>query len=143
MARRWGERPEATFLGGLRVGFFARENELALEVTPFSSVYALSVPVFQLNVSYGYLVPIARGSGTAVYWPLRFGVGFLTGNTNSNVFIEARTDLLGIALQVGQVMIDFHVPSFRFAWTPSSSGSPVSNQFILHWFGGVSVSYIF
>lgn len=62
------------------------------------------------------------------------------------MYVEARADVLGLALQVGQVMFDFHLPSFRFAWTPGSpwnSGWAVDDIIIMHWYGGVSVSYIF
>jgi hypothetical protein len=135
---------EGVFLFALRAGLYADSNELAIEITPFTSLYHLDLPVFQVNVSYAYLIPVVRGTNAALYWPMRFGVGFLTGNTNGNVYVEARADVLGLALQVGQVMVDFHFPSFRFAWTPSTYSyyGYVSSVF-LHWFGGVGVSYMF
>lgn len=139
---------DGAFLGAVRAGVYAGLNELAVEITPFSTVYSFEVPVFQLNVSYAVLLPMVRGSNVAVYWPLRFGAGFLTGNTGGNVYVEGRADLVGIAIQVGRFMIDLHLPSFRVAWTPGSTysryGYGVSGSTMLFsWFGGASFSYMF
>lgn len=140
---------QGVFHFALRAGLYVGNHELAIEVSPFTSVYHFDLPVFQLNVSYGYLIPMVRGTNAALYWPLRLGVGFITGNTNGNVYVEARGDVLGLALQVGQVMIDFHLPSFRFAWTPGFVGYDyayyytIGSSVLLDWYGGVSVSYMF
>jgi hypothetical protein len=104
------------------------------------------VPVFQLNASYAVLLPMMRGRNIALYWPLRFGAGFLTGNTSGNVYVEGRADLVGFAIQVGHLMIDLHLPSFRVAWTPGytyGGYGPASGSLLLSWFAGVSFSYMF
>lgn len=95
---------------------------------------------FHLNATYGYLIPIAKGSDVSLYWPLRAGAGFLVGEPGFAYF-DARADVVGIALQIGQVMLDFHAPSFRFAWTPESYNN--MGDMVMHWYAGVSGSYIF
>ncbi len=129
----------------LRFGIYAGIHELAIEVTPFSTLYALEDPVFQANASYAVLLPMTRGSGVALYWPLRLGIGVVANTNDDNVYVEARGDLLGLAFQIDQIMVDFHLPSFRFAWAPDrvTGYSSISRSFIMTWFTGAGVSYMF
>lgn len=121
-----------------RVGAYFGQHELALEIAPFTQVYGFEGVTFQVNVSYAYLIAITRGTDAALYWPVRFGAGFLA----EGIFgVEGRVDVLGLALQLGQVMLDFHLPSYRFAifFDDGLGGS----DFRLHWGAGLSVSYFF
>lgn len=117
-------------------------HELGVELTPFFTANVGPVPpgangtVFEMNVSYGYLIPVTDH----VSWPLRLGVGIMAGpspNAGDNAFFEVRADLVGVQVNVGHLLVDFHLPSFRYFVT-SANGQTVQ---ILNWLFGVSLGY--
>jgi hypothetical protein len=146
----WAEsKPQAAGLFALRGGVFFGRNELALELSPMTYAWHTNTrgPAFQFNATYGHYLPMHEGRSVSVYWPLRIGVGMFAGNTEDQVFFQARTDLLGVALRVGHLMIDFTLSSFRYGLSPVSvSRSYGYNNGVFHhfaWLSGMSVSYVF
>ncbi len=145
------ERLRGAFLFGVRAGILAGRNEIALELSPMTFVYYENTPgpTFQFNVSYAHLLPLHEGRDASVYWPLRVGAGLFTGNTADNVYFQARADLIGIAVRVGHLMFDFHLPSFRYAlsdiYLPAGFGGARNTalQHFMYWHAGASISYIF
>lgn len=138
---RFDTAAQGTFLFALRGGIFIDRSELALEVSPFTYFYYRNAPgpTFQVNATYGYLIPLVQRPSFSVYWPLRFGVGLFTGNTGADVYFQARADLIGAAIRVGHFMLDFHAPSFRYAMTSVSGVTGV----LMSWEYGVGGSYVF
>ena len=67
-------------------------------------------------------------------------------NTNGNIFFEVRADFVGVAFNIGHVVVDLHLPSFRYAVTsghvPGIAVDTVTTH-ILSFFFGPSVSYVF
>jgi len=129
-----------TLLFALKAGIIVGgHHELAIELTPFFTAAVIPPPggaVFETNVSYGYLVPVTDH----VSWPLRLGVGLMAGpspNAGDNAFFQVRADLVGVQINVGHLLIDAHLPSFRYFIT-SANGTTVQ---ILDWLFGVSVGY--
>jgi len=113
-------------------------HELALEITPFFTAMPDGGAVFEMNASYGYLIPIAEH----VSWPLRFGAGIMAGpspNAKDMAWFEARADLVGVQIDVGHVLIDLHLPSFRYFVTDNSG----ITSHILNWDFGLSLAYAF
>jgi hypothetical protein len=146
----WGSGADGAFLFALRGGvFLGPRHELALEVSPFTDVWDTQAPgpTFQVNGTYGYWLPLVQGETVQLSWPLRVGAGVMIGgsNTGNNVFFQGRADLIGIALKVGHLIIEGHLPSFRYALTngrfPGFGGDGVT-QHVLTWFIGTSVSYV-
>ena len=90
---------------------------------------------------------MVRGTDASLYWPLRVGGGFMYGINRGAVYIEARGDVFGLALQVGQVMGRLSRALPPRAWTPDplerTDSSTSNSTIILHRFGGVGVSYMF
>ncbi len=117
-------------------------HELAIELTPFFTANVGIPPgngtVFETNVSYGYLIPIVDH----VSWPLRLGVGLMAGpspNALDNAWFEVRADLVGLQINVGHLVIDLHLPSFRYFVTSSNGAT----GHILNWDFGAGFGYAF
>jgi len=139
---RWDTSAEGSFILAVRVGVLIDGlHELAVEVSPFTYAYytPLPGPAFQLNATYGYLVPIYAGSAVAVYWPLRVGAGFFAGNVGGHVYAQTRADLLVFSARFDQFVVDFYAPSFRYAIT-NAEGTTAN---VLSWEFGVGGSYVF
>ena len=135
-----------SFLFGLRGGVQLGRNELALEISPMTYTYGTPVPgpSFQLNGSYAGMIPMYESKAVSVYWPMRVGLGFVAGNTPADLaLLQFRLDLIGtaikIALPAGSLMIDLHLPSFRYLFT-SSNGATFHS---FAWLPGGSISYVF
>ena len=87
-----------------------------------------------------------ESESVSVYWPLRLGVGIVAGgdNTGSLAYFQVRGDVVGVALKIGHVLLDFHVPSFRYAVTETHIfGAPATQGHLLSWLIGMSASYVF
>lgn len=140
------------FLFALRGGVHVGRHELAAEVSPFTYVPTLprASAVLQANGSYAYFAPIYSGESVHVYWPLRAGVGVMAGanNTNGLVYFQARADVVGVAVQIGHVTLDFHAPSFRYFLTSACLASVTTTcvgatGHVFTWLSGMSASYVF
>lgn len=136
-----------SLLFSLRGGFYAGRNEIAIEMSPMT--YAAFTdgsrgPQFQLAFDYTGLIPLQEGPTVSLYWPMRFGVGFVAGNMaigrSEPTFLQLRFDLIGFAIKVGHVMIDLSLPSFRHLYSP---GDQNGNFMFFTWHIGAQVSYIF
>lgn len=131
----------------LRGGVFVGKSELALELSPFTylpyatSFGAIRGAAFQVMGTYRYFIPIRESDTVSVYWPLGAGIGMFAGgdNTVSLAYFQARADLVGVALRIGHLMIDFNLPSFRYGVSDSRGGTP----HIVAWLIGGNVSYVF
>jgi hypothetical protein len=145
----WGKGVDSTLLFALRAGVLLGRTELALEVAPFSDVWdaqRAKGPAFQANATFGYLIPFKQLESGSLAWPLRAGIGVLAGNTNDNVFFEARVDPIGVVYRTGSILLDFHVVSFRYAITNGHvDGIPIEGvtTHYLSFFSGSSISYLF
>jgi hypothetical protein len=133
------------FLFALKAGLIlGGRHELAVELTPFftalPSAGALTKgPVFEINASYGYLIPVADH----VSWPLRLGLGLMAGpspNAADSAWFQIRADLIGVQINVAHLLIDLHLPSFRYFLTDLGGGQRVH---ILDWVFGASFGYAF
>ncbi len=140
---------DGAFLFALDGGFFIGNHQLLVEFAPSTYVCdgsgsgfaATSGTVFEMTASYAYFVPLAKSGSVHVYYPFRFGAGTVVGgpNTNGLVYFQLRADLLGAAIQVGHLVIDLHLPSFRYAITDTSG-----TQFhVLDWLFGTTLGYAF
>lgn len=144
-------RLRGAFSFGVRAGILAGRNEIGIELSPMTFVYYENTPgpTFQFNVSYAHWLPLHEGRDASVYWPLRIGAGLFTGNTADNVYFQARADLIGIAVRVGHLVFDFHLPSFRYAvsdiYLPTGrlGARNTALQHYMYWHAGASISYIF
>lgn len=138
-----------SFLFAVRGGLLIGRHEIAVEVSPLTYAFyfggprSISDPQFQVNGTYGYLVPLLPGEGTekkfALYWPLRGGVGTFFGNISSNAYFQVRADLVGLALRVGHVLVEVHAPSFRWGIYTANGLTPT----VFSWETGLSLSYVF
>lgn len=136
-----------SFLFSLRGGFYAGRNEVAIELSPMTYVAytdGSAGPQVQMAFNYTGLIPLQEGPTVSLYWPMRFGVGFVAGNTRIGrgepAFLQLRFDLIGFAIKVGHVMIDLSLPSFRHLYSP---GDQNGNFMFFTWHVGAQVSYIF
>lgn len=138
---------DGNFLFALQGGVFIDKHELKLELAPFT--YLLDAKtnafargaVFELSGSYAYYIPLYDSPTLKAYWPLRIGLGFVAGadNTAGLVYFQPSADVVGVALQIGHIMLDMHLPSFRYAVT-DRGGAQLS---WLSWTFGLSASYVF
>ena len=83
------------------------------------------------NTSAAYYIQLTDN----LYYPLRAGLGFAAVNLPSAAFL-LRGDVVGLAYKVGHVVLEGHLPSFRFA-TDFSSYGIMGFQF------GVGATYAF
>jgi hypothetical protein len=60
-------------------------------------------------------------------------------NTFDLAFFQIQADVLGAAIQLGHVIIDMHLPSFRYNIT-DKDGTQVH---FLDWVFGTTLSYVF
>jgi len=98
--------------------------------------------VFQATANYAYMVPLTETSNVRVFWPIRFGAGILAGpdlNAFGLAYFVIRADPIGAAVQIGHVVVDFHLPSFQWAIT-DKSGTQIH---LLDWLFGMTVGYAF
>jgi hypothetical protein len=125
----------------LRVGALMNRLEVGLEFAPatwypgdYQDYYVTSGTKLDLNLTVGYLAKITD----RVYWPLRFGGGFMSLNTET-VFGMLRFDLLGFGLWFpagpGRVLVDLAVPSLRFF-------SELKHLGIWAWVFNLSAAYV-
>jgi hypothetical protein len=136
---------QGAFLFGLNGGFVAGPHELSLELSPFTYFYAPNTggPTFQFNVSYHYLIKLYENESLQVFYPIGIGAGLFTGNTASNVYFQARADLIGVMFKIGHVLVDVSLPSFRYGVTSQSVGTLSANFDIFTWLFGASLGYAF
>ncbi len=114
-------------------------HELAVELTPFFTANPGTGAVFEMNASYGYLIPITDH----VSWPLRLGAGIMAGpspNALDLAWFELRADLVGVQINVGHLLIDLHLPSFRYFLTDAGGGV---KDHMFNWLFGASFGYAF
>ncbi len=136
--------PEGAFAFALRGGVLADHHELALEISPFTYAYAFVSgvgPTFRASLSYAYHVPLLHGQSLSIFYPPRLGLGFFTGNTFDNTWLEIRLDAVGLALSAGHFLIEAYLPSFRLA-APPAQGTTALPYFFTFLFGA-NVSYVF
>jgi hypothetical protein len=140
---------QGSFIFALRGGVMFGRNELGVEVSPGTYAYYSNTGggAFQFNVTYAHYLPIHEGRSVSVYWPLRAGVGMFTGHTDDMAFFQARADLFGVALRFGHVMVDMHVPSFRYGLSNTNYEGKYSHGtasvHLFSWEVGTSVTYLF
>jgi len=126
-------------------GAYIGNHQLSVEIAPVTYVWDAKFapgPVFEISGNYAYFVPLAESGDIRVFWPLRFGLGMFAGPSNNLgglAFFEVRADLIGAAIQVGHVVIDLHLPSFRYAITDKNG----SQAHMLHWLFGTTIGYVF
>jgi len=114
-------------------------HEIALEITPFFTATPDEKAVFEMNASYGYLIPITDH----VSWPLRIGAGIMAGpspNAQDLAWFELRADLIGLNIHFGHVLIDLHLPSFRYFLTDAGGGV---KGHMFNWLFGAGFGYAF
>lgn len=133
------------FLFAFQAGAFIGNHQLSFELAPVTYFYDMKDepgPVFEMSASYAYFVPLADSGAVHFYWPIRFGLGMLAGpdtNLLGLAFFQVQADLIGVAAQVGHLVFDFHLPSFRYALTDKSG----EQAHLLEWLFGTSVGYSF
>jgi hypothetical protein len=135
---------DGAFLFALHAGVFLGNNQLSFEVAPVTFFYDMKGigPVFEMAANYAYFVPLTDSGDIHVYWPLRFGAGMMAGpdlNAFGLAFFQARADLIGAAIQVGHVLIDLSLPSFRYMITDKNG----TQAHFLDWLFGTNLSYVF
>jgi hypothetical protein len=141
-----GSNAFGTFLFAMRAGVLVDHHEIALEISPMTLFYPGSAfgPSLQLNGTYAHYVPLFESDQLSIYWPLRAGVGLFAVNTGNSVFFQARADLAGVAFDFSHVLIELHLPSFRYAVSTGGSGfSAGVSLHMFHWDFGGSLSYVF
>ena len=138
---RWDPSIEGSFVFAVRGGVYLNRIELAIELSPMTYAYyhPITGPAFQVNGTAGYSIPLTRSGGIELAWPLRLGVGTFFGNVGSHAYFQVRTDLVGLTLRVGHLLIDFYMPSYRMAFTSVDNVTGV----LLSWEIGAGVSYAF
>jgi hypothetical protein len=135
---------DGAFLLALNGGVFVGLHQFSLELSPLTYFYdtQASGPVFEMAASYAYFVPLSGVGKVRVFWPFRVGAGVVAGpdgHIGGLAYLQLRADFIGPAVQIGQVMLDFHFPSFRYAVTDSHA----TQYHFLDWLFGTSVSYVF
>jgi len=121
---------------GLIVG---GHHEIAAEITPFFTANLAGTAVFEMNASYAFLIPVTDH----VSWPIRLGIGLMAGpspNAADRPWLEIRADLVGVNINVGHLLIDLHLPSFRYFLSDTGGGITAH---ILDWFFGAGFGYAF
>ncbi len=138
---------DGAFVFALEGGVFMGNHQLSVEISPFTYIFdgKGQGPSFEALANYAYLIPLTTIGDMHLYWPVRFGAGILAGGDNSYdlAFFQLRADLIGFALHAGHAMIEFHLPSFRYALTDKGLGTQHEQLHILDWIFGVSMGYAF
>jgi hypothetical protein len=122
----------------LKGGVLLGRAELGVEVAPFTFVSMGGGAVAQLE-AHGYGGYHLRLSDK-LSWPLRAGLGIVTGNSYGAVLLHSRLDLVGVSLRYEHWLVDLHLPSFRVTNTLEQHG--ITDQVSLAWLFGASVSLL-
>ena len=125
-------------LFAIRGGMTFGAGEVGVEFSPMTflpyaddSVYP--DPSLQVLTYVGARLPIAGN----FHYAMRFGLGVVAVNTPSDeVVFQQRFDLLGFGFNIGHLVLDFHLPSFRHL-TDFENGS------MFLWQTGVATTYVF
>lgn len=121
-----------SFLFAIRAGFLFGHTDLQVEVSPVTWLPATAgQPVLQANISLGTLHHIAGN----FYWPTRFGLGVAAVNLPDPLFMQ-RLELIGLAYQMGHVLIELDAPTFRH-------GTDFSNYGLFSFGFNLGASYAF
>lgn len=99
-------------LFALKGGILYDRIEAGVELSPVTQLLTFESgqdPNFQFNVYGGYHIPITGPFS----WPLRGGVGMAYLITGEQAVFEARLDLIGASMNLGPVLLDVHLPSWR------------------------------
>ena len=139
---------DGAFLFALQAGAFIGNHQLSFEIAPVTHFYDLkaSGPIFEMSASYAYFIPLTDMGSAHLYWPLRFGLGMAAGpddNIGGLAYFQMQADLLGVAAQVGHLIVDFHLPSFRYLLTDKGDVLGHQQAHVLDWLFGTSVGYAF
>jgi hypothetical protein len=123
-----------SFLFAFRGGVMFDRTALELEISPMTWVPVLNAGTTTLNVnlSVGTYNQLADG----VYWPTRFGLGLQHIGAASETLFQTRLDLIGVAFNIGHVLVDFYAPSFRFTTEFDQLGT-------FNWLFGAGGAYVF
>lgn len=135
------------FLFSLRAGVLFGRTELSIELAPDSWVWDFdpaahlyfsdhdwegNVESLSFLVNIGGLVRLADN----LSWPLRFGLGLAALELPlTDVYMQGRLDLIGLAYQYGHLLFELNLPSIRFS-------SEFRNVGIWGWLFTLSVSYV-
>ncbi len=125
---------ESAFFFALRAGVLLGRTEFALEIAPRTWLWDFDPKLssFSLNVSIGGLLKLGRRT----FWPIRFGLGFTTGDLPlKDVYMQGRLDLIGLVFQHGHLLFEINLPSTRFH-------SELRHVGIWSWLFNLSVSYV-
>jgi hypothetical protein len=139
---RWDNAAQSSFLFALRGGLLISHHEIAVEVSPltyFFYVTRATGPQFQVNGTYGYLVPLIEKENVGLYYPLRVGAGVFFANIQQNAYFQARADVVGLSLRIGHFFAELHAPSFRWGIYTVNGATPT----VFTWDSGMSVTYAF
>jgi hypothetical protein len=127
-------------VGWLRGGLLIDGFELSLDVAPVTEFYQVGQsPVLWAGLNGGYYVPFADLGGGDLAWPLRVGAGIWAINLPTRtrpVMFNARADLIGLAYNLGWLLVEAHLPSLRFATDFERIG-------LLQLDFGLSAAYVF
>lgn len=138
-----------TFRGGfllaLNGGVYIGNHQLSFEISPVTywpSLASPPGPAFEMSANYAYMFPLMESGDLRVFWPIRIGLGMAAGpdsNLLGLAFFQARLDVIGPAFQIGHVVVDLHLPTFRYAITDKSG----TQAHLLDWLFGASIGYVF
>jgi hypothetical protein len=133
------------FLLALNGGIYMGQHQLSFEISPVTYWPTLASPpgpAFEMSANYAYMIPLTESGNMRVFWPIRFGIGMAAGpdlNLLGLAWFQMRADLIGAAIQVGHVVIDLHLPTFRYAITDKNG----VQGHLLDWLFGASIGYVF
>jgi hypothetical protein len=141
-----------TLTGGVIIG----PHRISGELSPFTyfPYPGNGGPTFQINAAYHFMIKMYDSPYVSLFFPIGAGLGFFTGNTASNVYVEGRLDLIGAALRLGRIVIDVNFPSFRYGATRQQGGvcpppqnlpdvCVTTNVDAFTWLFGTTISYVF
>jgi len=139
----FGGSVDAGFLPAVHAGLLTGRHELRVELSTFWYIpdFKGRAPVFEIMGTYAYLIPLYDTRKMHISYPLRAGLGVLAGGYTSGdlAWFQLQADVVGIAIRLGHIVLDFHVPSFRYAVTDRAG----TQGHLLSWLIGGSFSYIF
>lgn len=135
----WTSGTGGQLLAALKGGVLLGRTELGVEVAPFTYASVGAKEAIAQLEAHGYTGYHLRLSDK-LSWPLRAGLGMVTGNTYGTVWLHSRLDLVGLSIPYGSWLVDLHLPSFRVTNTLAQRG--ISDQVILAWLFGASVALL-